>query len=66
NGVTPPTTWDEYLQVEKTITENEKANGIYGSAVLGAKNAFNIGSTFFNRLATFSDGDSRSGFHARR
>lgn len=56
NGVTPPTTWDEYLQVEKTITENEKANGIYGAAELGAKNAFNIGSTFFNRLATFSDG----------
>jgi multiple sugar transport system substrate-binding protein len=56
NGVVPPTTWDEYLTVEKTITDNEKANGIYGAAVLGAKNAFNIGSTFFNRLATFASG----------
>lgn len=53
-GVEVPTTWDEYVQVAKTITEAEKANGVYGSAILGAKSAFNIGSTFFNRLATMS------------
>lgn len=54
NGVEVPTTWDEYVAVAKQITEAEKANGVYGAALLGAKNAFNIGSTFFNRLATMS------------
>ncbi|MFV0375620.1 ABC transporter substrate-binding protein [Microbacterium sp.] len=54
NGVEVPTTWDEYIEVAKTITEAEKADGVYGSALLGSKSAFNIGSTFFNRLATMS------------
>ncbi|QEW02145.1 extracellular solute-binding protein [Microbacterium lushaniae] len=54
NGVEVPATWDEYLQVSKTITDAEKANGVYGNALLGSKSAFNIGSTFFNRLATMS------------
>ncbi|MFD6055663.1 ABC transporter substrate-binding protein [Agromyces sp. NPDC060279] len=54
NGVAVPTTWDEYVAAAKTITEAEKANGVYGAALLGSKSAFNIGSTFFNRLATMS------------
>lgn len=54
NGVEVPTTWDEYIAGAQKITGAEKENGIYGSALLGAKNAFNIGSTFFNRLATMS------------
>jgi len=54
NGVEVPTTWDEYVEVSKVITEAEKANGVYGNALLGSKSAFNIGSTFFNRLATMS------------
>ncbi|MEJ1088234.1 sugar ABC transporter substrate-binding protein [Microbacterium sp. Mu-80] len=54
NNVEVPTTWDEYVTVAKTITEAESANGVYGSALLGSKSAFNIGSTFFNRLATMS------------
>ncbi|AZS38612.1 Erythritol/L-threitol-binding protein [Microbacterium lemovicicum] len=54
NGVEVPTTWSEYEQVAQKITDAEKANGVYGSAILGAKSAFNIGSTFFNRLATMS------------
>lgn len=54
NGVEVPRTWDEYAAVTQQITEAEQANGVYGSALLGAKNAFNIGSTFFNRLATMS------------
>lgn len=54
NGVEVPTTWDEYIAGAQKITDAEKENGIYGSALLGAKNAFNIGSTFFNRLATMS------------
>ncbi len=54
NGVEVPTTWDEYVEVSKKITDAEKANGVYGNALLGSKSAFNIGSTFFNRLATMS------------
>jgi multiple sugar transport system substrate-binding protein len=57
NGVAVPTTWEEYTAAAKKITDAEKANGIYGSAILGAKSAFNIGSTFFNRLATMSPDD---------
>ncbi|WP_430592222.1 ABC transporter substrate-binding protein [Humidisolicoccus flavus] len=54
NGVAVPTTWEEYIAAAKTITENESANGVYGTAMLGDTSAFNIGSTFFNRLATMS------------
>lgn len=54
NNVEVPTTWDEYIEVSKTITEAEKGDGVYGNALLGSKSAFNIGSTFFNRLATMS------------
>lgn len=54
NGVEVPTTWEEYADVARTITENESADGVYGTALLGSKSAFNIGSSFFNRLATMS------------
>jgi multiple sugar transport system substrate-binding protein len=54
NGVKPPTTWDEYLADVKKITDANKSKGIYGAVMMGDKSAFNIGSTFFNRLATFS------------
>lgn len=54
NGVEVPTTWEEYTAAAQKITDAEKANGVYGSALLGSKSAFNIGSTFFNRLATMS------------
>ncbi|MGO3320141.1 MAG: ABC transporter substrate-binding protein, partial [Microbacterium gubbeenense] len=54
NGVEPPATWDEYVDVARTITENESGDGVYGTALLGSKSAFNIGSSFFNRLATMS------------
>ncbi|MGO2091904.1 MAG: ABC transporter substrate-binding protein [Microbacterium gubbeenense] len=54
NGVKPPATWDEYVDVARTITENESGDGVYGTALLGSKSAFNIGSSFFNRLATMS------------
>ncbi|KRA24038.1 hypothetical protein ASD65_06085 [Microbacterium sp. Root61] len=54
NGVEVPTTWDEYVAVSQKITEAEKSDGVYGNALLGSKSAFNIGSTFFNRLATMS------------
>ncbi|MFO1539727.1 MAG: ABC transporter substrate-binding protein [Chloroflexota bacterium] len=54
NGITePPATWDEYLADVKTITENEKANGIYGAAILGQKSPVILGSSYVNRLAGF-------------
>lgn len=54
NGVDVPQTWDEFAEVAQTITENESDDGVYGTALLGSKSAFNIGSSFFNRLATMS------------
>jgi multiple sugar transport system substrate-binding protein len=53
HGLTPPTTWDEYLDVAAAITAAEKGNGVYGAAVLGGKAPVIIGSTFANRLAGF-------------
>lgn len=53
HGLKAPTTWDEYLQTAKTITEAEKANGIFGTALLGVKNPFMIGGSYSNRLAGF-------------
>ncbi len=49
----PPTTWDEYLQAAKTITEGEKGSGIYGCAVMAAKVPIIIGSSYSNRLGGF-------------
>lgn len=54
NGfTTPPATWDEYLEQVTTITENEKANGVYGAAVFGQKSPLILGAAFANRLAGF-------------
>jgi len=38
-----PETWDEYLTAAKTITEAENGNGIFGAAILGRKEPFQIG-----------------------
>jgi len=53
HGLKAPKTWDEYLENAKIITEHEKANGIYGAAVLGYKAPIILGSTYANRLAGF-------------
>ncbi|MCU1419503.1 sugar ABC transporter substrate-binding protein [Mycetocola sp.] len=54
NGFTePPATWDEYLEQAKTITENEKADGVYGAAIFGQKSPLILGASFANRLAGF-------------
>jgi len=53
NGITPPKTWDEYADAVATITENEKANGIYGAAVMGQQTPIILMSTYANRLAGF-------------
>src|SRR5690606_11346687 len=64
NGIdAPPTTWDEYLEDVRTITENEGANGVYGAAVFGQKSPLILGASFANRLAgfggTFVDDDGK-------
>ena len=53
NGLEPPRTWDEYTSVAREITRRERDRGIYGCALLGRKTAFDIGSSYFNRLAGF-------------
>lgn len=51
-GVEVPTTWDEYVDVVRTITEQSSGDSVYGTALLGRNTAFDVGSSFFNRLAT--------------
>lgn len=53
HGLKPATTWDEYTENARVITEAEKKNGIYGAAVLGAKIPVIILSTYANRLTGF-------------
>ncbi|WP_341945997.1 sugar ABC transporter substrate-binding protein [Microbacterium sp. LWH11-1.2] len=54
NGITePPATWDEYVADVKTITENEGADGVYGSAIFGQKSPLILGAAYANRLAGF-------------
>ena len=53
HGLEAPATWDAYYQAVKTITEKEKGNGIYGTALLGFKVPVIIVSSFANRLAGF-------------
>ncbi|HXW30783.1 MAG TPA: sugar ABC transporter substrate-binding protein [Xanthobacteraceae bacterium] len=53
HGLKPPATWDAYYQAVKTITEKEKTNGIYGTALLGFKVPVIIVSSYANRLAGF-------------
>ncbi|MBZ7924590.1 sugar ABC transporter substrate-binding protein [Ensifer adhaerens] len=52
-GLKAPSTWDEYNENAKVITEAEAKNGIYGAAVLGAKIPVIILSTYANRLTGF-------------
>lgn len=53
NGVTPPTTWDEYADAVQKITEAEKGEGVYGAAVMGQQTPIILMSTYANRLAGF-------------
>jgi|SRR5271157_335614 len=48
----PPTTWDEYLNVEKTITQGEHG-AAYGSAIMGQKVPLIIIGTFLSRLGAY-------------
>lgn len=53
NGLSVPTTWDEYLQVARTITEAEAGNGVYGAAMMAFGVPIIIVGTFANRLAGY-------------
>jgi multiple sugar transport system substrate-binding protein len=48
----PPTTWDEYLEACKTITEGEKGEA-YGCGIMGAKIPLILIGTFLNRLGGY-------------
>lgn len=49
----PPVTWDEYLEICKTITVGEKNNGVYACGIMCAKIPLILIGTFLNRLAGF-------------
>lgn len=49
----PPKTWDDYLRITRTITENEKTGGIYGTAIMAPPIAMIIVSSFMNRLGCY-------------
>lgn len=53
NNVQAPTTWDEYREVSAIITENEKADNIFGSLIMAQQVPVIIGSSFANRLGGF-------------
>lgn len=48
-GFEPPATWDEYLEICKTITEGELGNDVYGCAIMGAKSPLILIGSFLNR-----------------
>jgi multiple sugar transport system substrate-binding protein len=56
HNVKPPTTWDEYLDICKTITEKEKGNQIYGCGIMGAKIPIILIGTYLNRLGGYGGG----------
>lgn len=53
NGVEAPKTWDEVVEISQKITEAEKANGIYGIALMGMRVPLMNISVFANRLANY-------------
>lgn len=51
--LSPPETWDDYLNIARTVTEKEKDKGIYGAAIMAPRISMIIVSSFMNRLGTF-------------
>ena len=47
--LSPPETWEQFSQAAKLITEKEKANGIYGTAIMAHPTPILIVSSFMNR-----------------
>lgn len=56
NGIQPPSTWAEYADAVRKITEAEAANGVYGAALMAQQAPIIIASTYANRLAGFGGG----------
>jgi multiple sugar transport system substrate-binding protein len=52
-NLTPPETWDEYLDACKTITEGEAGNEIYGCGIMGAKIPLILIGTYLSRLGAY-------------
>jgi len=48
----PPQTWDEFYEAAKTITEKEKANGVYGLTLM-AKRGVQLSATWDNILGSY-------------
>ncbi len=53
HGLKPPETWADYSRVARIITQKERENGIYGTALMAPDNPMIIVSSFMNRLAGF-------------
>ena len=53
HNLKPPETWDDYLEVCKTITEAEKGKEIYGCGIMGAKIPLILIGTYLNRLGSY-------------
>lgn len=53
NKVSPPKTWNEVITAAQRITDAEKANGIYGIALMGVKVPIINVSVYANRLVNF-------------
>ncbi|WP_299731879.1 sugar ABC transporter substrate-binding protein [uncultured Tateyamaria sp.] len=53
NGFGVPTTWDEYYDATKGITEAGKADGKYGAVIMGVNIPVALGSGFVNRVAGY-------------
>lgn len=53
HNLSPPETWDDYLNVARTITEKERNNGIYGTAIMAFHAPMIILSGYVNRLGSY-------------
>lgn len=53
HDLSPPSSWTEYLDIVKYITEKEKENNIYGAAFMAYPTPFLIVGSFLNRLGGF-------------
>lgn len=51
HGLAPPQNWNEYQQVCETLTAKERANGVYGAAVMAYPAPVLLVSSYLNRLA---------------
>lgn len=53
HGFSPPATWEEYLDIARTITEKERDHGVYGAAIMGFRAPIILLSTYIDRLGSF-------------